>query len=115
VILDDLAVAPEQFAATGWVIKPEGACRDDTCVPLPPEATDGSGRIAVPVVAEQLGMPLVHDEHHDIWALGPATVGGRALDSATAPDVVLPDLDGNPFPLSRLRDHKVLLLAWASW
>jgi peroxiredoxin len=37
------------------------------------------------------------------------------LTTATAPDLVLPDADGNPFHLSSLRGQKVLLVAWASW
>jgi hypothetical protein len=35
--------------------------------------------------------------------------------TAEAPDLVLPDRDGNPFALSSLRGHKVALVAWASW
>jgi hypothetical protein len=59
-------------------------------------------------------MPLVHDVDHDLWALGPS-VAGPALASATAPDPVLEDRDGNPFRLSSLHGRKVLLVAWASW
>ena len=70
----------------------------------------------VRVVADRLGMPLVHDDEHGLWALGPETVvTGRALSTAVAPDVVLPDVDGNPFSLATLRGRKVLLVAWASW
>ena len=68
------------------------------------------------VVAERLGMPLVHDEAQGLWALGPETaVTGRALTSAVAPELTLPDVEGRPFTLSSLRGQKVLLLAWASW
>jgi hypothetical protein len=115
-ILERLDVgADELAAATGWDLKPEGACRGDVCVPLPAEARAAGGRVDAEVVAERLGMPLVHDGDHGLWALGPATVGGRALDTAAAPDVTLPDLDGNPFRLSTLHGRKVLLVAWASW
>ena len=68
------------------------------------------------VLAERLGMPLVADAAHGVWALGPETaVTGRALTTAVAPELVLPDADGNPFRLSSLRGQKVLLVAWASW
>lgn len=97
---------------TGWVLKPQGACKADWCVPLPP--VEG-GRIDASVLSERLGMPLVHDETHALWALGPETIGGRALATAVAPDLTLPDWHGAPFTLSSLRGLKVLLLAWASW
>lgn len=113
-ILESLRVDPADFAATGWSIEPQGACRGDVCVPLPAHATS-KGRIDVAVVAERLGMPLVHDDDHQVWALGPATVGGRALATASAPELTLPDVDGRAFALSSLRGRKVLLLAWASW
>ncbi len=117
VILHDLKVDEHEFEArTGWSITPQGACKAEACVPLPPVARLGDGRLDAPVISERLGMPLVADELHGIWALGPETaVTGRALTSAVAPELVLPDTDGNPFKLSYLRGRKVLLVAWASW
>jgi hypothetical protein len=117
VILAELAVDDAEFAArTGWAIKPEGACKGDVCVPLPSDARRDDGRLAVAVLADRLGMPLVADDDHGVWALGPATNGtGRVLTSAVAPDLELPDADGNPFKLSSLHGKKVLLVAWASW
>ncbi len=116
-ILTQLHVDPGAFEArTGWSVKPEGACKAEHCVPLPPEARTADGKVAVEVVAERLGMPLVHDEAANLWALGPDTaVTGKALTTAAAPELVLPDFDGNPFRLSSLRGQKVLLVAWASW
>jgi hypothetical protein len=99
---------------TGWVIKPEGACKEDLCVPLPGEPIT-NGHIDARVLAEGLGMPLVHDEAAGLWALGPETFGGRALTTARAADLVLPDLDGHQFRLSSMRGQKVCLVAWASW
>jgi hypothetical protein len=119
VIVSDLrATADELAARTGWVAKPEGLCKGPMCVPLPaPSPTDAApaGALDLAVVAERLGMPVVHDETYGLHALGPATVGGRALESADAPDLTLPDLDGNPFTLSSLRGKKVVAVAWASW
>ncbi len=117
VILHDLTVDAYDFATrTGWEIKPEGACKAEVCVPLPAAARLADGRLDVSIVAERLGMPLVADEAHGIWALGPETaVTGRVLTSAVAPDLELPDADGNPFQLSSLRGKKVVLVSWASW
>ena len=116
-LLDELVVDPEALTArTGWSVKDEGACKADVCVPLPPDARAADGRVDVQVLARRLGMPLVSDEEHGIWALGPETaVTGKALTSAVAPELVLPTIDGDAFHLSSLRGQKVLLVAWASW
>ena len=100
---------------TGWAIKPEGACLGDICVPLPAEVRRVDGTLDAGGLAQRLGAPLLHDEANDLWALGPATVSGKALSTAQAPELTLPDLDGNAFHLSSLRGRKVLLVAWASW
>jgi hypothetical protein len=116
VILDSLIIDPAAFEArTGWAIKPEGACKGAVCVPLPGVQL-ANGFLNANVLAQRLGMPLVADEAHGIFALGPETgITGRALTTAIAPDIVLPDLDGKPVRLADLRPQKVVLVAWASW
>jgi hypothetical protein len=116
-ILTELSVdAGELERRTGWAIKPEGACKGEVCVPLTPHADMGRGRVDVGVLAERLGMPLVHDEGASLWAMGPESgVTGRALTTAKVPEIVLPDLNGNEVAISSLRGQKVLLVAWASW
>jgi hypothetical protein len=107
-ILEGLDEPPAELRRrTGWTIKPEGACRGDVCVPLP-EPFD------VRDLADRLGMALVHDDRHDVWALGPES-GGRALSSAVLPDIVLPDRHNEEFALRSLRGTKVFMIAWASW
>lgn len=115
-ILTDLHVDAAAFeAGTGWAINARGACRAELCVPLPPEATTG-GHVDVGVVAQHLGMPIARDDAHQLVAVGPETsVTGRALSTARAPALELPDFDGHQFALSSLRGQKVVLLAWASW
>ena len=114
-IVTELRSSKDDFAArTGWVAKPEGLCKGPMCVPLPADAADGDS-LDLTVVAERLGMPVLHDEAHGVWALGPATVSGRALDTAEVPDLTLPDLEGRPFRLSSLRGKRVVVFAWASW
>ena len=113
-ICDTPDVAVDVLAReTGWEVKAQGACRGEQCVPLPPGALH-DGRVSLPSFAERLRMPLLHDEEHGLWSLGPPA-GGRALSSAVAPDLVLPTLTGEPFPLAALRGKKVLIAAWASW
>ena len=108
-ILDRLEVEPDALAArTGWEVKPEGACKGDMCVPLP------DGPLDATVLSERLGMALVADETHGLWALGPES-GGRALTTAKMPDLELPDRHGRPFSLRSLRGTRVVMVAWASW
>lgn len=112
-LLRSLRISKGEFeAGTGWALKPEGACQGHVCIPLSRPAGD---TVDVAHVAHDMGMPLVAAEEHLLWALGPATIGSRALASAEAPDLKLPDLDGNIYSLSNLRGQKVLLYAWAPY
>ena len=114
-ILDRLDPTVAEFAsATGWTLKPEGACRAEVCMPLPKGARRADGRVDVPVVANALGMGLVAHAAHGLWALGPVS-GGRALTTAVVPEITLPDRWGKPFSLSSLKGRKVFLATWASW
>lgn len=104
-----LDISAEEFASgTGWDIKPEGACKGEVCVPLP----DG---YSAAHAADRLGMAIVGDDASGLSAIGPESLSGRALVTAQAPEVVLPDLDGNEFRLSSLRGKKVVVVAWAPY
>ena len=72
---------------------------------------ENDGRLDVRVVAERLGMPLVADAEHGLWAFGPETaVTGRTLSTAVAPELELEDATGEVFRLSSLRGQKVVLV-----
>ena len=115
VLLDRLDLTAEDLRrATGWEIKPEGACKGESCVPLPGSAVHADGTVDVRLFASLLDMPLVSDEAHGLWALGPRG-GGRVLDDVVLPDITLPDFDGGTFEIAALKGRKVVLLAWASW
>src|SRR5207244_12861567 len=105
VLLRSLAVDVETFEhGTGWAIKPEGACRGEVCVPIAGGGLVNGGGVDVAVVADRLGMPLIPDVDAELWALGPqSAVTGRALTTAIAPELELPDVDGTPFRPSSLR------------
>jgi hypothetical protein len=112
-LLRSLQIPKREFEeGTGWALKPEGACRGDICIPLSKRAGEV---VDVAQLANDIGMPLVEERAHGLWALGPPTFGSRALASAEAPDLRLPDLAGNEFRLSSLRGQKVLLYAWAPY
>ncbi len=105
-----LDITAEEFAAgTGWEIKPEGACKGEVCVPL------GGGEFDLAATTEKLGMAVVHDEASGRWAIGPESLGDRALVTAEAPELVLDDIDGNEFRLSSLRGNKVVIVSWAPY
>jgi hypothetical protein len=115
-ILDQLEqVSPQAFAdRTGWDAKPQGMCRGEVCVPAP-GALRPDGLLDASVAAARLGMPVVHDAEHGVYALGPATTSGTALSTAVAADPELLTRDGQPFRLSSLHGRKVLLVAWSSY
>ncbi len=113
---DGLWMSPvDAEAVTGWTLKPEGMCRADLCVPLPPSAL-GTNEVDVAAFWTKLGGPVVASERRDVWALGaPADERNAALEGLEAPDFTLPDVDGVPRSLSQLRGKKVFLATWASW
>lgn len=116
IIADDVSITAREFAiGTGWQLRPEGACLGEICIPVHDAPASDDERVDVVAIAERMGMPIVRDDDHAITAIGPWPGSGRALATAAAPELVLPDLDGNEFRLSSLRGQKVLLIAWAPY
>jgi len=118
-IIRDVHLPVAEFAdLTGWEAKPEGLCRGEACVPAPGALTGASNNLVVDVTvaAQKLGMPLVHDAKHNIWALGASTITGRALASAVAafPSSLI-DAMGRTFDFNSLRGRRIIMIAWASW
>ncbi len=114
-ITERASVPSADFArATGWLIKPAGACKGAVCVPLLDTVLLADDHVDVRALAAQLGMGVAE---HDRWiAVGPeSATTGRALTTALVPDLELPDVNGAPFRLSSLRGQKVVVVAWASW
>jgi hypothetical protein len=105
--------------ATGWSSRPEGLCRGEVCLPMPPTRAREIQRgeqIDVAALWRHLGQPLAHSADGRAWVLGTAAVDRvAALRSLTAPDFSLPDRTGRRHSLSEHRGKKVLLVSWASW
>ena len=94
VIVDRLDIGAEEFQeATGWEIKPEGACKAEVCVPLAdgPASTCWRRRSA-------WAWPSCPSPASGRW--GRRRSAGRALTTADASDFHLPDLDGNEFRIT---------------
>jgi hypothetical protein len=108
--------AAEVERVLGWELKPEGLCRDDICIPVPPGAISATRGIDLRQLADLLGRPLVVDQAERTAALGASSLERRAmLSSLTAPDFILPDLEGHMHSLSDHLGTKVFMVAWASW
>jgi len=111
--------ADDLEAATGWVLKPEGLCRGDVCVPVAP--TDRAdlvdeGGVDLGVFARVLGRVVAIDVDRQAAVLGDGAADRRAaLESLDAPDVALPGLDGQTHHLSEWSHRKRAIVAWASW
>lgn len=105
--------------ALGWRWKPEGLCRDETCVPLPRERARElvrDDKLDIAAMWTHMGQPVVHDAVGDTWVFGVGSQArARALSDLQAPDFALPDLNGQTHQLSTYRGNKVLLVTWASW
>ena len=111
--------APDVDRSVGWTLKPEGLCRNDTCVPVPrgreTEFVDGRA-VNIAAFWRHMGGPVVRDDTGETWVLGTsAHHRAQTLESLEAPDFALPDLQGRMHALSDQRGKKVLLVTWASW
>lgn len=101
--------------ATGWVLKPEGLCRGEVCVPLLGRGVDaGDGRTTLAEWAAALGHPLAVDAEHAAAALAPPP-HTPAAPGEPAPELELPDVDGTPHRFGDLAGRKRVLVTWASW
>lgn len=98
--------------ATGFEVKPQGACRDALCFPLP----EGDAQwFNLTAFARAVDQPVAYDERHATWYFGLRSDQRHGLASLQAPDFTLPDIHGKPHALSDLRGKKVFLVTWASW
>ncbi len=120
----DLWIDPDDLErVNGFVLKPEGACIDDICVPVrQAENSDifitrsGSRWFNVAELADRIQQPYVVDHDTGVWSFG-AIPAQRAsfIDRALAPDFELPDVHGKTHKLSDFKGKKIMLLSWASW
>lgn len=109
--------------ATGFVVKPQGVCRDELCFPIPAkrkaEFISKRGAVSwfnLTAFAALVKQPLARDQKNGVWYFGKREdERGTHLASLKAPNFTLPDLNGKMHSLADYRGKKVLLITWASW
>ena len=110
----DLWIKPADLPRINeFVIKPQGACREDICIPLP-KALKRNGWINLCGFARKLKQSVVNEG--SVWSFGelPLLRNGF-LESRVAPDFAIKDRAGKTVRLTDFRGRKILLLSWASW
>ena len=117
-LFGEFSVAKEDFeSASGWILKTEGLCKKDVCIPVRrlKELTDGLN-IDLVEFARITNQNIVVDQDRKIAALGEhADTRSEAMTTLDAPDFTLPDIHGKQVSLSDFNRRKRLLLAWSSW
>lgn len=99
----------------GFELKPQGACREEICIPIPRPMMRGE-RFNLTAFAQRIGQRVVADPAARVWSFGEIpVVRGAFLESRIAPEFSVPDRKGRPITLSQFRGKKVLVVTWASW
>lgn len=114
---------PQLTTASGFVLKPQGACLNELCVPIPKASGKAYVRKVEAVtyfnlsqLARTLHEPAVHDSANEIWLFGARPESQmKYVNTLEAPDFTLTDWKGVSRSLSDLRGKKVMLITWASW
>jgi hypothetical protein len=96
-------------------VKPQGACRNDVCIPIPKAMAQGEW-FNLTGFAHKLGEAYVADAGTRAWSFGeiPVLTGSYAT-SRMAPDFAVSDRKGRVVHLSDFRGKKALVVTWASW
>lgn len=108
---------------SGFVLKPQGACLDQLCIPIPKarktaflRREGGKEWFNLSELARALRQPVARDEANAVWFIGPRPdVLTQYLETLETPNFTLPDWKGTPRSLTDFRGRKVLLITWASW
>jgi len=114
---------PDLTRVSGFVLKPQGACLGELCVPIPKARKQAFERdharakwFNLSELARTLNQPEVQDAEHNIRLFGPRPeLAMKMRDTLQAPNFTLPDWKGRQRSLSEFRGKKVLLITWASW
>ncbi|MBK81705.1 MAG: hypothetical protein CMQ43_12430 [Gammaproteobacteria bacterium] len=115
-----LLIRPEDLTrVNGFELKPEGACYRDMCIPMANRflvERDGREWFDLTAFADLLEQPYVADEEARVWSFAeiPAKRESMMVD-AMAPDLEIPDRQGNVIRLADFAGKKALIVTWSSW
>lgn len=97
-----------------FAVKPQGACREDLCIPLSKDLLKGD-YFNLSAFARKTG-EVVLKADTAVYSFGEIPVlRGAFYNSRVAPDFAVPDRKGKVVHLSDFRGKKVLVVTWASW
>ena len=97
----------------GFELKPQGACREDVCIPVDKKLRQGAF-FNLTGFAQKVHQPVVADS--GVWSFGDIPLLRSAfVESRIAPDFAVPDRKGRVVHLSDFKGKKVLIVTWASW
>ncbi len=95
-------------------VKPQGACREDVCIPLSKGLLKGDYFNLSAFARKTREVVLKADTA--VYSFGEIPVlRGAFYNSRIAPDFAVPDRKGKVVHLSDFRGKKVLVITWASW
>jgi hypothetical protein len=115
-----LLIRPEDLTRiNGFELKPEGACYEDVCVPLPKAILierDGARWFDLTAFADLIGQPYVADLEARVWSFGEIPAKReRMMVDAMAPDFEVKDRQGKVVRMADLKGKKALIVTWSSW
>ena len=115
--VDGSAIAAADLEpTTGWLLKTEGLCQGDVCVPVRDRAAVvRDDFIDLQGFAAALQRPIVIDEVAGVAAIGERREIAQQLRDRQAPDFTLDDLNGVAHTMSAIGRKKKVLVVWASW
>ena len=117
---DGLLIRPDDLPrVNGFELKPEGACREELCIPLNEDLlTEQDGRewFDLGAFADLVGQPYVADTQAGVWSFAemPARRESMMVD-AMAPEFEVTDRQGKRIGTADLKGRKALIVTWSSW
>jgi len=117
-----LWVSPEDLTrVNGFVLKSEGACLDDLCIPVKQDSDllrtiDNKQWFSISAFADLMEQSYVVDEETNTWSFGEIPAKRQAmLTEAHAPEFEILDRQGRVVRMSDFKGKKALVITWSSW